>query len=70
MKEFGVEKGVKQGGVLSPLLFSIFINGLIEELKKDKLGIKVGNVTVKSLSRENTTNVLFEKTLMKNSRNH
>ena len=31
-EEFSVEKGVKQGAVLSPILFSIFINTLVEKL--------------------------------------
>jgi hypothetical protein len=34
--EFDVEVGVSQGSVLSPLLYSVFIDGLISYLKKDK----------------------------------
>ena len=40
-EEFQSEKGVKQGGVLSPILFSLFINELIMEIKKAEMGIKL-----------------------------
>ena len=35
---------VKQGCLLSPTLFNLFINGLIEEIKKLSLGVKCGEL--------------------------
>ena len=39
---FDVRNGVKQGGVLSPLLFGIYIDGLLTRLKASGLGCYVG----------------------------
>merc|ERR1711994_973140 len=39
-ENFQTEKGVKQGGVLSPILFSLYINEMITEIKNLKIGIK------------------------------
>ena len=47
--EFGSENGVLQGNNLSPTLFSLYINSLLEELRNSKIGVKVAtdtNVTV------------------------
>jgi hypothetical protein len=41
---FKVSNGVKQGGVLSPTLFTFYINDLLKFLEKSGLGCKVGNV--------------------------
>ena len=38
---FKTASGVRQGDVLSPTLFSLFINGLVEELNELNLGIKI-----------------------------
>ena len=46
---FNIEVGVRQGCVLSPLLFSIFINNLAKKLKQSNIGIKIGNVKIASL---------------------
>merc|ERR1711994_1087705 len=45
-EEFQSEKGVKQGGVLSPILFSLFINELIMEIKKAEMGIKLKDTLI------------------------
>ncbi len=36
--EFSVVNGVKQGGVLSPILFTIYVDGLLQKLKNNGVG--------------------------------
>ena len=38
---FRIDVGVRQGCLMSPILFALYINGLAEELKKDNIGAKV-----------------------------
>jgi len=40
---FGVTNGVKQGGVLSPILFIVYIDELLTLLRKSNLGCHVGS---------------------------
>ena len=47
-KWFEVEVGLRQGCILSPVLFSIFIDGLAEEVKKVG-GVKYGEMVVSLL---------------------
>ena len=42
---FGLEIGLRQGCILSPILFSIFIDGLAEEVKKVG-GVEYGEIIV------------------------
>ena len=41
--QFSVSNGVKQGGVLSPILFSVYMDGLLLRLKKSGIGCNIGN---------------------------
>ena len=41
---FNEGNSVKQGGVLSPILFTVYLDGLIKRLKYSKLGCHIGNV--------------------------
>merc|ERR1712082_492737 len=40
--KFNVTNGVRQGGVLSPLFYSIYIDDLLEKLKENGIGCHIG----------------------------
>ena len=40
-ESFNLQQGVAQGYGLSPTLFSVFINGLVEELEQSELGTEL-----------------------------
>src|SRR3981189_2287406 len=46
---FESKVGVRQGDTLSPLLFNIFINGIMEKVKDSGLGVKIGSETMSVL---------------------
>ncbi len=39
---FNVTNGVKHGGVISPILFCIYMDGLLNELSKSNVGCYIG----------------------------
>ena len=43
---FGITNGVKQGAILSSILYCVYTNGLFEELRRRKVGCFVGSTYV------------------------
>ena len=39
-----ISEGVKQGGILSPLLYNLYVNDLLVELENSSLGARLGNI--------------------------
>ena len=48
-QKFDVTNGVRQGGVLSPLLFSVYVDDLLEKLKNNGIGCHIGHHFVGAL---------------------
>ena len=48
-EEFGVDMGLRHGCVLSPLLFSLYINGVMTKLHDGKCGVRCGGDMVPGL---------------------
>lgn len=46
---FRTTNGVKQGGALSPRLFNIYVDALLEQLQKTQYGLKLGNSIVSAV---------------------
>ncbi|XP_028155963.1 uncharacterized protein LOC114349694 [Ostrinia furnacalis] len=47
---YGLQCGVRQGGLSSPKLFNLYMNGLIGELSSTYIGCHVGGVCVNNIS--------------------
>lgn len=47
---YGLECGVRQGGIASPKLFSLYVNELIVELSKMHVGCRVGGVSFNNIN--------------------
>ena len=47
---FNVSNGVKQGGVISPIFFGLYIDPLLLALKKSQIGCHMNNVYMGALS--------------------
>ena len=49
-KVFTIENGVKQGGIVSPVIFCIYIDGLLRLLRESNVGCFIGNIFVGALA--------------------
>ena len=47
--DFKVNTGLQQGCVLSPLVFSLYINGAVKKLKGERCGVECGGETIPGL---------------------
>ena len=43
---FEIKQGIRQVGILSPFLYKLYVNNLLEDLKQNSLGLKIGTTYV------------------------
>ena len=43
-ESFAIHCGVRQGGILSPYLFAIYVDDLIDQIRKSGHGLRIGCV--------------------------
>ena len=57
---FGVSCGLRQGCILSPLLFSLYVNSLVFRLKEAEVGVKCGSQSISVLLYADDAVILAE----------
>ena len=45
-ESFAIHCGVRQGGILSPYLFAIYVDDLIDQIRKSGHGLRTGSVVI------------------------
>ena len=60
---FNLFNGVKQGGVLSPILFTTYFNDLFKRLRHSQLGCHIGNMYVGTLGYADDLTLLSQTSL-------
>lgn len=45
-ESFAIHCGVRQGGILSPYLFAIYVDDLIDQIRKSGHGLRIGSVVI------------------------
>ena len=48
-ESFAIHQGVRQGGILSPHLYKMYVNPLLEELKRNALWAHIGTIYTGSI---------------------
>ena len=49
-EKFSIQQGVRQGSILSPHLYKMYVNPLLEELKRSAIGAHIGTIYVGTLA--------------------